>query len=181
MICQKCGQEGACVQLTDIIDGEKRSRLLCQQCAGELGFVIDSKLIQAATAQLQKLIAPLMQSQAHEACPETCEGTEPGVACPLCGMTCEEFQRHNRLGCPEDYEIFKEFLDNLLLEIQGANRHRGQIPEHHQERWARQKRLQALKKELEEAVVKEEFERAAEIRDTISNLESRQDGHAPTP
>lgn len=51
-----------------------------------------------------------------------------GVTCPHCGMTLAEFRAKGRLGCPHDYEVFREHLDPLLQRIHNASAHVGRIP-----------------------------------------------------
>ena len=178
MNCKNCGKPNACVHLTDIIDGEKRTRVLCEKCAAEMGFVIDPKLIQAATSQLQKLIAPLLVTSPS---PEPKEAAPiPSGACPNCGMTWAEFRKTNRFGCPEDYELFSGFLDEILVEIHGHTRHKGPVPERYKNRFSINERARNLRAEMEEAVKREEFERAAGLRDQITALESEKEGDAPT-
>jgi protein-arginine kinase activator protein McsA len=50
------------------------------------------------------------------------------LACPDCGMTLAEFRSKGRLGCPRDYEIFREHLDPLIERIHNAKHHLGRGP-----------------------------------------------------
>ena len=170
MTCQKCGKPNPSVHLTDIIDGKKRVRVLCQECAAELGFVIDPKLIQATTSQLQKLIAPLVAPTPVK--PMRTSGEPLSETCPECGMTWEAFREGNRLGCPNDYQVFQAGLDELLSEIHGHNRHRGRMPERVERELSIDEKLLALRTDMEKAVLKEDFERAARLRDEIARLEA---------
>ena len=174
MNCQKCGEPDAHVHMTDIIDGEKRTRVLCERCAAESGFVIDPQLIQAATDQIQKIMAPLMASSGEV---ETTPAPDhPTSTCSHCGMTWPEFRKTNRFGCPRDYEVFSQGIDHILLEIQGHCRHRGAAPNTFEERSERHSRVESLREEMTAAVNAEDFECAARLRDEISALEAREGG-----
>ncbi|WP_193364675.1 UvrB/UvrC motif-containing protein, partial [Limnohabitans sp. Rim47] len=84
-----------------------------------------------------------------------------------------------RFGCSECYNEFDFRLDQLLRRIHGSARHTGKIPERKGKTILIKKKIKELRNELERAVAKEEFERAAELRDRIRELERRsmfQDG-----
>ena len=57
---------------------------------------------------------------------------EPSAAdkqvCPVCQITFLEFRNSGRLGCPYDYEVFRDELMPLLENIHGETRHSGQVP-----------------------------------------------------
>ena len=156
-MCQECGKEAATVHLTDFVDGKPVKVDLCEECYGKkegLPPLPQSKIF----AQIINAIAPDVQKMGTKACPE-------------CGITYLEFRRALRLGCPQDYEAFEEALDDLLERMHGANRHVGKIPAGLAQKQTRQLRLQALRRELEEVVSAEDYERAALLRDLIRGLE----------
>jgi protein arginine kinase activator len=66
--------------------------------------------------------------------------------CETCGLTYREFKESGRLGCTKCYESFREQLSPLLRRIHGS-------------------------KELAVAIDREEFEKAAELRDKLKDLE----------
>ena len=49
-------------------------------------------------------------------------------ACPLCQITFQEFRNTGRLGCPYDYEVFRDELMPLLENIHEETRHTGKFP-----------------------------------------------------
>ena len=53
---------------------------------------------------------------------------ESSLSCPDCGMTLAEFREKGRLGCPRDYEIFRDHLDQLLGRVHNSDRHTGRLP-----------------------------------------------------
>ncbi len=48
--------------------------------------------------------------------------------CPICQITFLEFRNSGRLGCPYDYEVFRDELMPLLENIHGETRHSGKVP-----------------------------------------------------
>lgn len=87
--------------------------------------------------------------------------------CPVCGISFAEFRQAGRLGCGYDYVCFKEDLEPLLVNIHGAKIHKGKRPSRTSGAPDRQHRLLQMRREMQEAVNKENYERAGEIRDLI--------------
>jgi protein arginine kinase activator len=90
--------------------------------------------------------------------------------CPVCGISFQEFRQVGRLGCPHDYQAFGSELEPLLLNIHGATEHKGKRPK----RGASQQQgdLLRLRREMQEAIEREDYERASELRDEIRGMES---------
>jgi len=96
-------------------------------------------------------------------------------ACPVCGLTFYEFRHVGRLGCPHDYVCFAEELEPLIVNIHGATKHVGKSPHHGARGTDHQTRLIQLRREMKEAVEREDYEKASAIRDEIRELENRHD------
>jgi protein arginine kinase activator len=94
-----------------------------------------------------------------------------GRECPVCGMKFIDFRNSGRLGCPHDYEAFKEDLAPLLENIHGDTRHCGKTPRRLPQARQTQSELVQLRKQLQQAIHKEAYEEAAQIRDSIRRLE----------
>ena len=155
--CEECGQRKATIQLTVFVEGQPVQKHLCDECYGnqdDLPPLSPSKIF----AQIIGALAPELAHVGAKQCPE-------------CGMTYLEFRQRLSLGCPKDYDVFSEPLDELLERIHGANRHVGKVPSGSAQKAARGPRLEVLRRELEEAVAQERFEQAAGIRDEIKELE----------
>lgn len=90
--------------------------------------------------------------------------------CPVCGITFAQFRSTGRLGCPNDYDFFRNELEPLLLNIHGATAHRGKRPRR-VGGGSQQNELLQLRRELDQAVAAEAYERAGELRDRIKELE----------
>ncbi|HEV3255906.1 MAG TPA: UvrB/UvrC motif-containing protein [Gemmataceae bacterium] len=91
--------------------------------------------------------------------------------CSLCGIKFEEFRNSGRLGCPHDYQEFREELAPLLENIHGETRHCGKTPRRLPLNKQTQSELIQLRKQLQQAVTKEAYEEAARLRDRIRTLE----------
>ncbi len=90
-----------------------------------------------------------------------------GPTCPRCGLTYGEFRRVGRLGCGTCYATFEAQLLPLLRRIHGSAEHTGCVPSEISGDHLRRKEIARLKSELARAVAAEDYELAAELRDTI--------------
>jgi len=89
----------------------------------------------------------------------------------VCGITFYQFRNHGRLGCPHDYVAFDEELEPLISNIHGATEHTGKRPRHRAASGAKQTELIKLRREMKEAVEREDYEQASQLRDEIRRLE----------
>lgn len=95
--------------------------------------------------------------------------------CPVCGITFAEFRQSGRLGCGYDYVFFQNDLEPLLVSIHGSKVHKGKRPTRRLGTPDRQHKLIQLRREMQEAIKKEEYEKAGELRDRIQNFDSEQE------
>jgi protein arginine kinase activator len=91
--------------------------------------------------------------------------------CTSCGIKFVEFRNSGRLGCPHDYDEFRDELLPLLENIHGETRHCGKTPRRLPQNKQMQSELLQLRKQLQQAVTREAYEDAARLRDRIRQLE----------
>lgn len=96
--------------------------------------------------------------------------------CPVCGISFFEFRNTGRLGCPYDYTHFDSDLLPLLTSIHDSIEHRGKHPRRAAASADSQAQMIQLRREMEEAVEREDYERASEIRDELKRIEE-EGGH----
>jgi protein arginine kinase activator len=170
MKCNICGQKEANVKIVKVINGEQTVTHLCEDCArakGDLnfsqsGFNLSNLLTDFFNLDITKSqFTPVNKSQ---------------VKCSKCGLTWHDFQSHSRLGCNECYETFKTQLLPLIRRVHGNVAHQGQVPKTKEPHLAKEKMLKQLKINLQEAIVEERFEDAAEYRDNIKKIEKEIEG-----
>jgi protein arginine kinase activator len=159
MLCQRCKKAVATVHLTEIVNSEKRERHLCEACAKEEHVAVHTQV------NLQDILAGMLE--AHESA-----GEYAGLTCPDCGITYAEFRRQGRLGCPGDYEVFAEPLREILEKVHGSAEHTGKVPRRARADMEGPRELMRLRRELREAVEREEYEEAARLRDEIKQKEA---------
>ncbi len=99
--------------------------------------------------------------------------------CPVCGISFFEFRNTGRLGCPYDYTHFESDLQPLLMNIHDSVEHRGKHPRRRATSADSQAQMIQLRREMEEAVDREDYERATEIRDELKRIENGGDRATP--
>lgn len=91
--------------------------------------------------------------------------------CPDCGTKYMEFRKQGRLGCPNDYVVFRNGLLPLLDRVHRATHHTGKRPRGMRgalEDWAP---LRKLRHQLRLAVRAENYGEAQRLRDLIREKE----------
>lgn len=158
MKCQKCAK-AATLHITEVVAEDQFEELhLCEECANKY------------------LYEPQQKGAGKGGDAGAVEESDESSAlnqrvCPQCGIKFVEFRNSGRLGCPHDYDEFREELMPLLESIHGETRHCGKTPRRMPHNKQTQSELIQLRKQLQQAVTKEAYEEAARLRDRIRQLE----------
>ena len=175
MKCDKCAKK-ATVHLTEIVDGKVMEMHLCEDCARDQGQHMEQQF------GLADLLAGL--SDFGKQVPEV-QQKSGALQCAACGLTYEDFRKFGRFGCAECYVAFRPQLKALLKKIHGSSTHLGKAPlkvvpidgvSPEAVPAAAPKPVdpvEFLRQQLHEAIAQEDFERAAELRDKIHELEGK--------
>ena len=162
MVCEKCKKNHATVHVTEIVNGSKKEVHLCEPCARSAGVGI--KFSFSISDILGNLVEPPTAGKAAE--------RSASLKCPECGLSYTDFKSKARLGCANDYQVFKGELLRLLEKVHGSTTHVGKTPVTADVHVKKEHELMRLKRELESVVKTEDFEKAAQIRDRIRTLET---------
>ena len=92
--------------------------------------------------------------------------------CPACGFSLDKLGRTNRLGGPSCYEFFRVALKPVLERLHRHSSHFGKVPWKNGGELKLESEIARHRVALEKAVVSENFEEAARLRDLITRLES---------
>ena len=159
MKCQKC-TKAATLHITEVISDDQFEELhLCEECANKYLYEPQHK-------------GALAKGGESEVGQEADEGSALNQReCPLCGIKFVEFRNSGRLGCPHDYQEFRQELLPLLENIHGETKHCGKVPRRLPQNKQTQSELMQLRNRLKQAVTKEDYEEAARLRDRIRQLE----------
>lgn len=161
--CQMCKVRPATIHYTEIVNNKMVSFNLCAECAAEKG--IDPS--QEESYGLGDLVAGLIDSTVDM------ESDRIGkVRCPSCGYEYSDFKKIGRFGCPDCYDAFEAQLVPMLRQIHGNTHHSGSKPAAVAARAERRRRVVDLQEMLARAVEAEDYERAADLRDRIRDIQS---------
>lgn len=158
MKCNKC-PNAATLHITEILGEDHVEELhLCEVCAHKY-------LSQPQPKQPGNKSASIVASE---------DSDEPASLhheCDMCGIKFVDFRNTGRLGCPHDYDVFHDELLQLLENIHGETKHVGKVPRRLPQSKVTQAELMQLRKQLLQAVHREAYEEAAQLRDRIRQLE----------
>ena len=163
MKCQRCPKQ-ATLHITEVLGEDRFEEVhLCEECAKK--YLYEPQPAKKAAAAGGKAADPLAEMEEPDAIGEK--------QCEACGLKFVEFRNSGRLGCPHDYDAFREELLPLLESIHGDVRHQGKSPRRLPQTKLAQSELIQLRKQLHQAVTREAYEEAARLRDRIRQLEER--------
>lgn len=167
MRCQNCKQNKASVRFQQVVNGKKSEIFLCQACAQQQGM---PDPLEDLPEFFGKIVANILGEELAKAGgAKKSSKRARQKRCERCGISLADFERKGALGCAECYHAFESEIKVLLRRIHGANFHTGRRPLAFRGKPA--KNVVMLRKELERAIGKQQFERAAELRDLIRAAE----------
>ena len=82
-------------------------------------------------------------------------------------MAREDFRKTGRLGCPDCYKTFMAELTMAIKAMHHSGQHLGKIPTREGVQTRIKSKVARLQKDLEAAIAREDFEKAAKLRDQI--------------
>jgi protein arginine kinase activator len=162
MRCQYPGcNKPATVHLTEIKNGVKKEVHLCEEHAAKMGLPGKAHF---SLTDLLAGVAKSSQDKPHK---------EDEVMCENCGLSLSRFQSTGRFGCAKCYVTFKDDILPLVEKIHESSQHVGKVPGRISEQVKLEKEIRRMRNELEDVVRREDYERAAELRDQIRSLEEK--------
>ncbi|MBM7555119.1 UvrB/UvrC motif-containing protein [Thalassobacillus pellis] len=172
MECQECHQRPATVHLTKVINGDKTEVHVCEQCAKEKGYAENTFSLNDLLSGLFNFDQP--SSFGGEKAQSSATEAPKQLQCPKCGLTYQEFTRIGKFGCTQCYQTFDERLNPIFRRVHSGNTtHDGKIPKRVGGNLHLQRQISEKKQELHQLIEKEEFEKAADVRDHIRELEKQ--------
>ncbi len=165
MLCQNCGKNEAATHIKQIINGEMDEIHLCRDCARHLGY---DDLISGFDFDFGGFFGSLLGDIMS---PRLTGETE---RCEKCGSSFNDILKHGYVGCSECYRKFYDKLIPSIKRIHGQVSHTGKVGSgagRHEPVETAADRIKKLRDEMNQAVLTQNFERAAELRDEIRALE----------
>jgi len=198
MKCQHCGKNEVNVHLRQSINGQVSEYALCSQCAEQLG--VGGMFADFGSfgsfggmglmggfepfAGLESMLGSMLGGVKTKTLPQT-------ARCKLCGSTFDDISRRGKAGCAECYELFADRLAPSIERLHNRAKHVGKLPGRpaakeepqtaapkaaevqKKQSEPKPETIEQLRTQLKAAVVAEEYEKAAVLRDRIKEMESK--------
>ncbi len=166
MLCQNCKSKEANTHVKSVINGEYQEFMLCSECAKEMGYSTN------IFADMHSDFNSILGSFFSNALPERSQTTR----CKVCGSTYHDIAKSGQVGCANCYDLFIGELMPTIRRIHGNTTHCGKSPENNEVISAQstdnnKEQIDELKTQLKEAIDVQNFEKAAELRDKIKEME----------
>jgi len=162
MKCEICGLRDAVIHIRQIQKTSVYELHICEECAEEKGLVKEEE----SEISISNLLSGLIDSK------DTAASEDAADTCPRCGMKASEFRRRGKFGCSQCFQAFGRDVRSILSQMAGRTHHTGKLPAVEASSAPAESDRQALAGELREAIEREDYETAAELRDRIRELES---------
>ncbi|MBC7959444.1 MAG: UvrB/UvrC motif-containing protein [Vallitaleaceae bacterium] len=158
MMCDKCNERAANVVITQQV-GEKYIKLyLCEKCSEET-----EGLLKDDNDSFQQFLSGLINAKGTSLKNEL-------LKCENCGMTLSAFRKSSKVGCTQCYKTFNNYFEPLIKRIHSNSEHTGKRPHKLESEMNAIHKIEILQNELKKAIIKEEYELAARLRDEIKLL-----------
>ena len=159
MLCQSCEKRQATTHIKTILNGELKEYNLCPECAAKLGY---GSFFGNFGLDIDKIFGSFMENFGNE---------RSAKRCPFCGSSFEDIAKSGKVGCAHCYEEFNEELVPSIQRIHGRTNHTGKLARSAGAEVKIKNEINRCRYELEEAIKTQEFEKAAQLRDKIKELE----------
>lgn len=164
MQCDKCSNDANIeIYVSDGHGGEKIS--LCFSCYQD---IINSGMENLMGMHTEEIFKKFMEE--FDSYKFSIEEEDLDVVCPKCGKSMRQIGKDKKFGCDYCYSEFEPKVADLIQSTQSSSSHIGKYPEKYEEINKIKYEIQSRKLELEDSVVKEDYENAALIKSKIDEL-----------
>ena len=164
MLCQACQKKQATTHIKSVVNGEVTQYNLCSDCAKKMGY---GNIFSDFGTDFSSLLGSIFGGNQQQVLPD-------GKRCPTCGSSFADIARSGRVGCSQCYDVFYDRLLPTIRRIHGNTEHIGKSAIAADEKTKTHSELESLKEQLTAAIEAQEFEKAAQLRDKIKELEAQQ-------
>jgi len=162
MKCEICGLRDAVIHIRQIQKDLVHELHICEECAQEKGLLHEEE----SELPISNLLSGLIEGKDAKGDADARE------VCSHCGMKATDFRKRGKLGCAECFRAFERDVRAILSQMAARPRHTGKLPRAAFPRESSAPGGTVLRDELREAVDREDYEKAAALRDRIRELES---------
>lgn len=166
MLCNLCNKNKAVIHFKGIFNQKTIELNLCLKCVKKRGIKHFKEI------SISDIISTLSDLYFYNSPSKE----KKKLVCNVCGLTYLEFEQKGKFGCSNCYNTFSNYLTHIFERLHGRTKHIGKIPQEHfnvNNNIILSQKLLSLRKDLEQAIKFEQYEKAARIRDKINLVESK--------
>ena len=116
MLCEKCGNKEAVMKINEIVNNEKKTSYICEDCAMEM---LNSHLSFGNFDPFSAFNGFFRDFS---------RSAQPALTCPSCGLTFRRFLDSGKFGCAHCYDAFGSALEPVLRKIHLNTEYKGKRP-----------------------------------------------------
>ncbi len=165
MKCDNCGKKEATTHITKVVNGYKEEFYLCPECAAKSTDYKEMK--ETMSFGIGDFLTGMFTGAGKQ--------NETADICPTCHMSYNNFVKSGKLGCGDCYTAFADRIARPLRQIHGKADHVGKIPHRGGDELILDKKISVLEAELSQAVLRQDFETAATLRDEIIAIKAKKE------
>ena len=162
MKCEICGLKDAVIHIRQIQKDLVHELHICEECAQEKGLIREEE----SELPISNLLSGLLEGK------DLTGSNDVKEVCPRCGLKASEFRKQGKLGCQECFKAFEKDVKAIVSQMAARPRHTGKVPRTLTVEQSAGAVGEGLRDELREAVEREEYELAANLRDRLRELEA---------
>jgi protein arginine kinase activator len=154
-LCERCKKEKAEIKVVIFVGGIKKEKMLCKNCS-----------------EIESM--GISETPPPPPVPKKSVSLDRGedILCSSCGFKFSEFLKITKFKCEYCYSSFEPHTSEILMKFHSSTQHKGKSYGY-KKRENIEFKLKVLKRALEDAIQREEYERAAQIRDIINKMEEK--------
>ena len=156
MKCDVCRERPAVIFVQQVTKDSSIELHLCEECARERGFSTTGNKIDVS---LGGLFSNVLEGAS--------DSSGKTVSCPVCGFTLADIRRLRKAGCADCYQQFRAEIVSLLRKEGIELSYTGELPAKLEAFRTRTVDIEGLKRELQKAIEREDYEMAAYYRDRL--------------
>lgn len=166
MLCQKCSKREATTHIKRVINGEATESHLCADCASALGY---DGFFGGFNFSIPNIFSSFFTDGLISL------GSAKTERCEKCQSSFDDIVKSGMVGCSHCYEKFYDKLLPSIQRIHGKAKHNGKKPplyenEAQEVKISTDDLIKEKKAQMQVAIEKQDFERAAVLRDEIKEL-----------
>jgi len=169
MKCERCKHNDATIHLSEIVKDVKSEVHLCEHCARDVGLNTRSSNFSLSLPEMLTFLNVDDFSDYGD-----------NRLCSKCGCTFIEYKREGKLGCPDCYIHLEEEIEAVVADYYAEKIYRGKKPLYNDlasqvasppaMNVKNKINIDELLAQLEHAVIEENYEEAALLRDKIREI-----------